>query len=289
MKTVVAFSGGLDSTLIMWKLLSETDEEITAVYIDGQNIEDDIYTSKQPEQFTLAQKIVDELQKIRPFTFLKHTLTPEEISEEIHHKTLLFIQHIAPFINDGTYDKLVQGASYDAQHQKLVPHLEYIPGYYAAKRLFDKLCTRGEYSIPLVTDTWYTKYNRAYAFRDLPLNFRKLINTCNFMVYSEESSSYVRCGECSRCLGDMKIRQFMREGKTPAEILDWIEEKSYEYGDGVVMTPIIKWIYLEMGSPKARLTKEELQQSAGTHFHFNRVRKFNNTEGSIWKGLFAPE
>jgi 7-cyano-7-deazaguanine synthase in queuosine biosynthesis len=289
MKTVVAFSGGLDSTLVLWKLLTETDEEITAVYLDGQGVDDDIMTSKSEGQFVRAQKVVEELQKIRPFTLIKYTINSEEVTEEIHHKILLFIQYAAPFINDGTYDKLVHCATYEDHHQKLYSHLEYTPTYYAAKRLFDKLCTRGIYSNPLVTDTWYTKYTRAYALKDLPENLKNIVASCVNISYNISTDTYDACGSCSKCLIDKKFKEFLEAGKTPAEILEWKEQKSYEYGDGNTMGSIFRWIHAEVDSPTP-ITKDMLQTAVsviGVHHHFQRVKNLNS-EG-IWKGLFAPE
>ena len=41
MKTVLNISGGLDSTYVLWKLLSTTSEEITAVFFQSTHIDDD--------------------------------------------------------------------------------------------------------------------------------------------------------------------------------------------------------------------------------------------------------
>jgi tRNA(Met) C34 N-acetyltransferase TmcA len=38
MKTVLTFSGGIDSTYVLWKLLSETQDEITAIFISSDNL-----------------------------------------------------------------------------------------------------------------------------------------------------------------------------------------------------------------------------------------------------------
>jgi len=297
-KTVVGFSGGWDSTFLMWKLLTETDDEITAVYIDSQFVRNHIFTNKSYIQYIRAKKIVQELQKIRAFSFVSHVLKEEEITIEISNKILLFIQHVAPMINDGTYDRLTFGSSYEDQHRRAIPHLEYTSNYYACKRLFDKLCTRGEYFIPLVDTTWYPKYTKAYALVELPDNIKNVIASCQEPVFDFEKDSFVDCGECGNCVIIEKFKELLDSGMTPHEIVTWRLNKALEYGDGTVMVGSVNdidWLALEMGKPGA-MTKEQIQNSTGKSY-FNikfgvfgdENKNYEHYDNDIWRGLVYPE
>ena len=289
-KTVLAFSGGWDSTFLLWKLLADTDDEITAIYIDSQFVKKPTFTNKSYVQYERAKKIIDELQKIRSFTFKKYVVKPEDVSDEIHYKTLLFIQHVAPLINNGTYDRITHGSSYEDLHRRTVAHLEYAPIYYAMERLFNKLCTRGKYFIPLIDNTWFEKYNRAYAISMLPVNIRSVIASClepKFQVLTDEFNN---CDECVNCLVNRKVKELLDSGLTPEEIQSWRESKSVEYGNGSVVLSMTKWISTEMEIPGS-LSKEELQQDGANIYLNQKISGFSDPESAkqgIWKGLFYP-
>jgi hypothetical protein len=297
-KTVVGFSGGWDSTFLMWKLLTETDDEITAIYLNGESVTQHIFTNKSQIQYTRAQKVIEELQKIRTFSFVTHVLDEGEITSEINNKILLFIQHVAPMINDGTYDRLTFGSSYEDQHRRVIPHLEYTSNYYASKRLFDKLCTRGEYFIPLVDTTWYPKYTKAYALVELPDNIKNVIASCQEPVYDSETDSFDNCGECGNCVIIEKFKELLDSGMTPNEIVTWRLNKASEYGDGTVMVGSpndIDWLALEMGKPGA-MTKEQIQNSTGELYfklkfsvYKDEDKNYEHYNNDIWRGLVYPE
>jgi hypothetical protein len=283
-KTLVAFSGGWDSTLILWKLLNETNDEITAVYLDSQFVKTDIGTIKEYVQFIRAQKVVDELRKIRNFEFISYKIKPSDITEELYLKYLQFVQYAAPFINDGTYDKLVHGASYEDASCKILPHLEYFPTYYVVQRLFDRLCTRGELYEPLIKDnTWYEHYTRAHAMLELPINIKAVVASCDDPEYDNDTNDFVDCGECRKCLENKLSSDMLTAGKTPEEILQWKKQKSIEYGTNELMAPLIFWIRKEMGRTD-RVLPAEAATDILNHPMFRDIDKLTG----VWEGIYEP-
>jgi tRNA(Ile)-lysidine synthase TilS/MesJ len=297
-KTVLEFSGGWDSTFLLWKLLTETDDEITVVYIDSQFVSKRIVSNVSHIQYVRAQKVVEKLQQIRPFTFKTHFLKKEEITNEIDNKILLFIQYVAPLINDGTYDRLTFAISYEDNHRKIFPHLEYTPIYYAAKRLFDKICTRGEYFVPLLDDTWYSKYTKAYAIKELPENIKNVIASCHNSSFDFAKDSFVDCDVCNNCVLIEKFKEMLDLGLTPDEIVTWRLNKASEYGDGTLMVASpkdIDWLSTEMGKPNSK-PKEQIQISirnaqanANLGLFKDKEKNYEYYNNDIWKGLIYPE
>jgi hypothetical protein len=283
-KTLIAFTGGWDSTLILWKLLNETDDEITAVYLDSQFVKTDIGTIKEYVQFIRAQKVVDELRKIRNFEFIPYKIKPSDITEELYLKYLQFVQYAAPFINNGTYDKLVHGASYEDVSCKVIPHLEYFPTYYVVERLFNRLCTRGELYEPLIKDkTWYQNYTRAYAMKELPSSIKTTIASCDIPKYDNDVKDFVDCGECRKCLENKLVSNMLNEGKTPEEIFQWRMQKNREYGTDKLMAPLPFWIRKEAGLDSVTPDKEVVTNILN-HPMFKNIDKLTG----VWEGIHKP-
>lgn len=287
MKSLVTLSGGIDSTYVLWKLLSETDDEITAIYFDFSRIAlVDMLTEKNINKIHQINVLVDKLKTIRNFSFIHHVATNEEIENQLAHKLLFAIRYAAPFINNGTYDRLVTGASYEDKSQKIVQHLNMTPAYYAEKRL-TKLFTRGSYWAPLVDDSWHNHYSRDIAIRALPPDILQsaILMACLLPTYDETSPiKGQRCSSCGKCLLNDATINMINEGKTSAEIFEWRRLKTYEYGANGLAADSFRWIKTEMGASNAQ-TKEEIQDYYRTN-KFNSIKNFKN-EG-LWKGLIEP-
>ena len=73
MKTLIMFSGGLDSTVALVKLLEETDDDIHVHHINYYNIE-----GRAESEKIATSKIIPYCQKIKPFTF---TTTTQDYTE----------------------------------------------------------------------------------------------------------------------------------------------------------------------------------------------------------------
>jgi len=284
-KTLVPYSGGVDTTYILWKLLHETDDEITAMYLNEEHYNGYIYADKSPIQYQRSLILVEELRKIRDFKYIKYNVKNSDLTEEINNKALIIIQYAAPYINDGTYDRIAAGGSYEDKHQKVVEHLEYTPLYYAAHNLFNKLCARGEYWEPLVHGDWHPRYNRSHALVELPPHIIEMTTGCSTPHVHEISGEFVECGKCYKCNMKRKYTELLAEGMTPDEITEWREKKAYEYGGGKFMLTPQEWIYFETGIGITQ-TKEYVMTNFAKNGHFN-LKGLPNT--GIWEGILKPK
>jgi 7-cyano-7-deazaguanine synthase in queuosine biosynthesis len=286
-KTLVPFSGGIDSTYILWKLLTETDDEVTAMYLNEEHYYGNIFGDKSSIQYQRSLNLVDELRKIRDFRYIKHNVRQNDITDEIQNKMLIIIQCAAPFINDGSYDRIASGSSYEDKRQKVVEHLEYTPMYYAEHRLFERLCNRGEYWQPLVHGEWHIKYNRSHAMVNLPSHILSMTTGCNKPIIENETDEFIECEKCYKCNMKRKYNELLSQGMTCDEITDWKFKKCYEYGGGKLMVSASKWIFLEtgIGGPKD-LTKEKVIEEYKITGHFNTI---GLSPKGLWKGLLEPD
>jgi hypothetical protein len=118
MKTIVPISSGLDSTYVLWKLLTETQDEITAVLFDLSDVNRETINEFKLNSFNVetsnvgsADKIIQWLRaNVRDFTF-----KAVQFSEDIFLKDDTrpnnppgcVVRYALPFINDGTFDQIV--------------------------------------------------------------------------------------------------------------------------------------------------------------------------------------
>jgi hypothetical protein len=283
MKSLVTFSGGIDSTYVLWKLLTETNDDITAVYFDFSQIGVDMKTEKNAVKIHQLEVLVERLKAVRNFTFIHHIAKNDEIIPQLEHKLLFAIKYAAPYINDGTYDRLVSGASYEDKSQKVVPHLPMTPAYYAEKRL-SKIFNRGSYWSPLVDDSWHNHYSRDIALRILPLNILEcaLLSSCRQPSYDADSIiKGKRCENCSRCFLNDATISMIESGLTSQEIFEWRRVKTYEYGANGLAADTHMWIRTELGVEGAP-TKQEIIDYYKNN-KFVALRGFTND--GLWKGL----
>jgi hypothetical protein len=281
MKTLLSFSAGFDSTYILYKLLTETDDDVTVLFFETKDVSYDIFTDKNPIKKEMTERVLDVIEKVTGKTFKRifPVLKDSDITPEYKHNSLLFIRWAAPFVNDGTYDRISHGGSYEDRHQKLVHHLEYTPSTYAEERLFKKLCERGELWRPLITDEWHKKYNRLCAILNLPKSIVREINSCDNVRKSETITGvqYKKCNVCHKCLINRKYIELYKSGASLEEVTDWREQKSIFYGKNDLMTSYKYWIEIEMGLK----TKEQMEVSLNQQ-HFIMMDIPNK---GIWEGL----
>ena len=215
MKTFVSLSGGMDSTYLLWKLLSETTDEITAFYVDLSNLDLRTRIKYDIRSFTFDEGSEANREKIDAITaWLKanvrdFTLMIEPISAEYMVRGIGFpnsppayitryaIQHI----NDGTYDRLCMSNEWEndgGANGGTVTNRR--NGAWVAHEIFTAQAQRGRIDFTLLD----MDYNQAYALSEMPQELRDL-------VWDSQDQS----------LKSMKRHYFanlLQEGKTPAEV-----------------------------------------------------------------------
>ena len=248
-KTIMLFSGGADSAFIAYKLLTETTDELTTLTLMSEPGE---LVSWSPRgRFLLRlDALLNELQKIRSFTVIKKIVKQEEIHPENDHAYLYGIEYVAPFINDGTYDRFVTGRTWEQQNQSLFKGstITGTPTYFASCNLWTKLTTRGEMYDPLVDATFYPHFNRWHILKHLPENISRYTISCHNPKVSDDGTAITDCDACYKCLWEEKAKEFISKGYSAEQLNAWRRLKSLEYGGGNnVSCPMRYWLPLEMG------------------------------------------
>lgn len=275
MKTLVAFSGGTDSTYVMYKLLTETDDEVTAVLFKKDKLAEVLNLAPNVSYINVPN-VLEELRKIRPFNFIEHYIQAKNQDEETKHYYTYFIKYAAPFLNDGTYDRIVTARTWEQFNQNIISttHKGSIAEI-AAQRLMKREVTRGYLWNPLVTHEYHQNFNKAHAFLHLPENLSKYVNSC--VAPSTYNDQVIPCGKCYKCLFNMKVKAFLAEGQTPEQIQAWTEAKCFEYGgDSGKSAPIRKWIDIEyMDDPvKKFFRKKDVIEDVKNkpHYTFDNIK-----------------
>lgn len=282
MKDILLFSGGADSAYIAYKILTETDNELTTLTLVNTP-EGTTSWAPKPRFLTRIDALIEELKKIRNFTSIKKPVLDSEITVENDHAYLYGIEWASSFINDGTYDRFITGRTWEQQNQSLFKGstLKGTPTYFASINLWNKLVTRGELYDPLVNDDYNVNFNRYDLFNELPDNIKVHTISCHNPSFNADGTDVIECGKCFKCLWDEKTEEFISKGYTPAQLNAWRRIKALEYGGGnSVSAPMRYWLPIEMGKgdiltvtnsngDKVKLnTKEKIQNLAQSENHY---------------------
>jgi len=249
MKTIMMFSNGADSAFIAHKILTETTDELTTLTL----VNDPSGTVSWAPRGRFLMRfdaLIEELQKIRPFTSIKKTVLQSEIHPENDNHYLYAVEYVAPFMNNGTYDRFVTGRTWEQQNQSLFKGstLKGTPTYFASKNLWNKLVTQGTAWDPLVDGSFYEGFNRWHILKYLPENIRRHTISCHNPKINSDGISVTDCGKCYKCLWEQKTQEFIDNGYTAEQLNAWRRLKSLDYGGGNnVSCPIRFWLPLEMG------------------------------------------
>jgi 7-cyano-7-deazaguanine synthase in queuosine biosynthesis len=257
MNSLIALSGGLDSTYVLWKTLATTTDQVTAIFltwetqpsvpgqffpsfVSTQKIIDDSqkkYNLKWNEnayvnmkQSVLVQNITQWLKKnVRDFTLDVQIIDPVRFNlDKINHTNTYFIDLAIERINAGVADKII------CAHEKENDGWSNGGTKNGVRRSGSMECydrfvadaKRGEISFPLLDQP----YTQANALAVMPKELVDLSSSC----IRDPSNS---CGACFKC----KKRQFfcdeIASGKTVEEIVDFVKSKSIQ--------PDGKWVSMK--------------------------------------------
>jgi len=237
MKTLLAFSGGIDSIYLLWKELRETEHEITAVFYTGELIDTDMrnnFNVINVEDRKFADVRWIQLQKIssavaevtRSFKITREALDPKFLDKDItnnnlfNHAPSLRIAMAVQAINSGEYDRVVIGTSKDNDGFPLNKY-----GFRSNEsasslmtKYFLKNAKRGELCLPFCD----SEYTVAEAIQNLPDWLVAMNRSCQGMLSSNANS----CNQCYKCMTHEYARELLTEGKTTKEIFDLYMQKS---------------------------------------------------------------
>jgi len=283
MKTLLFFSGGKDSAYVLYKLLTETDDEVTAIHFYTNN--KSVPVVLEDKFYPRISSLVQELKKIRDFNFIKKEVELKDVTKNTSFYYTFCINYAAPFLNDGTYDRISTGRTWEAQDQKFLKNLSgSSPATVAGKRLFNQLVTRGELWNPLVSHDFVQNFNRYHVLTSLPENIKALTFTCTFPDIKNEEM--VECGICYKCLWDQKVLELIEEGYNSDQIDEWRRLKALQYGNGNdISAPMRYWLPVEMDKGiihKALDSKEKIRRHVQTNLHYSLQSYSSSKKSTIW-------
>jgi hypothetical protein len=215
MKTLVSLSGGMDSTYLLWKLLSETTDEITALHVDLTNLDIRTRIKYDIRSFSFEEDASVNLTKIEAISsWLKanvrdFNLVIEPISTDYMvrgvgspnnppaYTTRYAVQHI----NSGTYDRICLSHEWENDgfaNGGTVTHRR--TGAWVAHEIFVSQAQRGRIDFTLLD----MDYNQAYALSEMPEGLRSIVWPRPDITIKSKKRMY--------------FRKLLLEGKTPQEI-----------------------------------------------------------------------
>lgn len=237
MKTLVAFSGGIDSIYVLWNELSKTNNAVTAVFYTGEkitsemrqnfnvlNVEEKMFADAR---FGQIQEMSEKIMKAtRQFDVIKEAIEPELLDTDtsnpllLNHAATLRTAMAVKHINVGTYDSFLTGVSKDNDGY-LIKKNGYKNDESASSlsmKYFLKHAKRGELRMPLCD----MDYTVAQALNELPEWLIAINRSCQFSL----SSKINACNECYKCMTHEYARNLLAKGKTTEEIYDLYMQKS---------------------------------------------------------------
>jgi hypothetical protein len=224
MKTLVTLTGGMDSTYLLWKLLSETSDEITAVNFDLANTDPYLLQKYNVRSFTREDFSLGQTDKViqvsmwlkanvRNFTFVKEPLSLEFLAKDLalpNNTAGYFARYAIPKINNGDFDHMCLSHEWDNDGLSNGGTIgtSRRPGSWVARELFIANATRGSIEFTLLD----MDYNQAYALSEMP---KPLVD----LVRYPKSLNQLKNDKTSWYKGQLN------QGKTPKEAGDFAKSK----------------------------------------------------------------
>jgi 7-cyano-7-deazaguanine synthase in queuosine biosynthesis len=217
MKTLVSFSGGLDSTYIMWKLLRETNDEITAVFFDQRyNLINAHHgeTSLAPFLEVTSTRVAEWLKtNIREFTFIKVPIY-EFLDDEV--LTVYFARYGANLVKHKQFDRIVSGQV--GFGDACLNEIGLTTRVIAAERAFKNITQDGKFWTPLFDWNKRTPHQLA----ELPKKLASLTLSCQNPIVNKYD--ILPCGNCEKCDRNTFFSELLESGVSPDDtILKWKE------------------------------------------------------------------
>lgn len=189
MKTLVSLSGGLDSTYLLWKLLTTTQDEITALSVDIGNSDPRYWTKYDLRGFSREDgtdrqtekldKIVNWLKtNVRDFTLVREPLMAIYLARDINlpnNTQSYLVRYGISRINNGSFDRICSSSEWenDGFSNGGTVGLNRKVGGAIALDIFKAEATRGSLEFSLLD----MDYNQAYALSEMP---KELIDICRY-------------------------------------------------------------------------------------------------------------
>lgn len=206
MKILLGFTGGVDSTYLLHKLLTETTDEITALFMDCRSYETPLdFTKIQHAEILVSQRVIDWFKgNARPFEY--RIVVPAEVKTG-EWMTPTLMRTVAKIMPEG-FDAFYTGRTIENTREHLGAKTA---GWY--QELFAEGGV-GKMHHPL--QEW--NKSRPHAYAELPTNLITLMASCNYLKIID--GSVVECGKCTKCTMAKEIKARLAAGENVETIVD---------------------------------------------------------------------
>jgi 7-cyano-7-deazaguanine synthase in queuosine biosynthesis len=232
MKSIVSFSGGIDSTYVLWKELTETSNDVLAVYFVAPNMADHLSERKEIRALTpfrpayeIAKRIPNYVKLIQSHTRPFDTsIVYYDMTKLVDPKTgsnnsaVLRVKWAVDRINRGIADRFISGhcRDNDAYSEGNGASIDGQTGSNLSMHVFRQIATRGEYLMPLID----SNYSVAHAFAELPQEIIDANLSC------EDPRTENNCGYCYGCSYHKLAKDKLASGMTPDQFFNFVMNKS---------------------------------------------------------------
>lgn len=222
MKTLVAFSAGVDSTFLLWKLLTETDDTVHAFLIDFSEIKydeptRDFYENLAAVERIAAPRVIDWLtNNIREVTFQVVTSGMAKEPQGYPKSANSRAWRVLPMLNAAAslmagFDRFVYGKTQENRRS-----LDYLAREQWDQRYWRSIAPANTtFEIPLIE----AGIGRPKALALLPADLQALMISCDRPTL--QNGEPTLCGKCSKCAMTTDARAMLTQGVTPETILDF--------------------------------------------------------------------
>lgn len=233
MRTVMGFSGGLDSTYVLWKLLSDTNNDVTVIHINyDSNLTQSSFSEykfggyddpcSKDISLIKKQKMLNVLNwlrsNVREFTYEELELEKKYLSKDIPNCSNSYMAfYAAEKINDNIFDEVLFSMEKENDGASLWFSIN---GSTTASKIFYNKAKRGSIRFPLLD----VDYHQGYAIKELPKDLFNLTRSCNHI--DEKGNA---CGVCFKCRKRSFFEACLNEDKSLKEIYDQIITESTAY------------------------------------------------------------
>ena len=231
MKTLIAVTGGVDSTYVLWKYLSTTQDKVTAIHFDTEYVDQRTYKIRnmwRPKASVIQKKSLNDIvpwlqQNVRSFEYVEHVTDPSKFSSMTiwpEYMGAYAVEHI----NNGTYDNFVTGhckanEGYGAGSSAAGVVKQ---GHYVMWEQFKADATRGQITFPLFD----VPYDRSVALTSLPSDLLNMVSLCDDQLWNHDTNSLEDCGHCTKCALKYFYNGQIASGKTSDQIMTYVNELS---------------------------------------------------------------
>lgn len=251
MRTIIPISGGLDSTYLLWKTLTETSDDVTAVFFQyNATNENRIIYDLRAFNFTATNNICegrcDQIvawlrQNVRDFTYTKHMVDMSRfVPNQVQIPSCLemyFVFMAIQMVNSNQMDQILScfekendGFSNGGTTTVRQPSSTAVYDYFVSH------AARGSIHFPLIQ----SNYNQAIAVKNLPSAIFNVTKSC-------DAPQEQPCNVCFKCRKRNMICEKVDAGQTPEQVQAYIDSKTITAGGKWVSMKY--WIYPDTPQP----------------------------------------